>query len=62
MYCRWLEIDEELLIGEDIVLKAMEGRRGKIRIGITAPDSVRITTRSQLVNHLRQYMQARKAG
>lgn len=62
MYCRWLEIDEELLIGGDIVIKAMEGRKGKIRIGIQAPDSIAIIPRRHLVSQLSKYMKLRRSA
>lgn len=62
MYCRWLNTDEELLIGESIVIKALDVRRGKIRIGIIAPDSVSIATREQAASRLLQFVKTRKAG
>jgi carbon storage regulator CsrA len=35
-------LNEEIHIGDDVVVKVKEIRKGRVRIGIIAPDKVRI--------------------
>jgi carbon storage regulator CsrA len=35
-------IDEEIVIGEDIRIRVVEAKRGRVRLGISAPDSVHV--------------------
>ena len=38
-------VDEEIVIGDNIILKVIEVRNGKVRIGIEAPKSMTVHRR-----------------
>ncbi len=62
MLLRKMKLGEELLIGGNIYIKAIESSRGGIRIGISAPREVQVTHIQGVAHQLSDYMSPRKAG
>lgn len=54
------KINEEILIGKDIVITLVDVERGKVRIGITAPDDVPIWRTELLTDEQREELDGRR--